>query len=392
VAGVRRFDLLVFAVVAAVSVTDLVVGYPSSAPTTQWLLVGAATLLTLVVRRWSLVVLALECTLLVLTDVLVPTAGSVPILGAGIALALVAYQRSVRVTAAVTVGAYAFILVRMARAGGSLLAPPGGLLRLITNAMAVALPVVFARYLFRVQEAARLADQRAHDAEQRQLAEARAARLAERARIAGDLHDIVAHHVSAIALQAGSAEYAVQHTSTKDDAIEALRHIRSSASQTLVELRDLMQVLRDPDAVTTGDGPTVEPERMITDAVERIRLAGLDVEATVDERTAEAPLAARITAARVVQEALTNAMKHAGPGSRVRADVAVDQSRLRVEVTDSGPVGPRPELPASGYGLAGVKERVAIFGGTLTAGPDPAGGWRVTMSLPLSLSLRRARP
>jgi signal transduction histidine kinase len=94
-------------------------------------------------------------------------------------------------------------------------------------------------------------------------------------------------------------------------------------------------------------------------------------------------LAARITAARVVQEALTNAMKHAGPGTNVRTTVTVDGSALRVNVIDAGSVGPPPALPASGHGLAGISERVAIFGGTLVAGPSHGGGWRVAMSLPL---------
>jgi signal transduction histidine kinase len=374
---VRRFDLLVFAVTAAVAVADLVLGMPTTARTAQWLIVGAATLLTALARRFPVIVLVLECALLVASDIAVPTGGSIPLLGAGIALALVAYQRSVPVTVAATVGAYGFMVVRMLRAGDSPLALPGGPLLLVTNAMAVALPVVFARYVYGVKQAARVADER-------RLAEARAARLAERARIAGDLHDIVAHHVSAIALQAGTAEYAARHGSTVDGAVDALRHIRASASQTLVELRDLMQVLRDPDATGAGDGPTVEPEKMIADAVDRARLAGLDVDATVDDEVADAPLAARITAARVVQEALTNAMKHAGPGTNVRTAVTADEALLRVEVADSGPVGLHPVLPASGHGLAGVTERVALFGGTLAAGPCPDGrGWRVTMALPL---------
>jgi signal transduction histidine kinase len=373
---VRRFDLLVFAVTAAFAAADLVLGIPTTARTAQWLAVAAATLLTLVARRFPVIVLVLECALLVVTDVVVPTAGSVPVLGAGIALALVAYRRSVLVTAIATTSAYVFMVVRMGSTGGSLLTPPGGLLRLLTNAMAVALPVVLGRYVYRVQQAAR-------HAEDRRLVAARAARLAERARIAGDLHDIVAHHVSAIALQAGSAEYAMTKSSTVDGAVDALRRIRSSASQTLVELRDLMQVLRDPDAAGAGDGPTLEPEKMIVDAVDRARRAGLEVDATVDDEVAAAPLAARITAARVVQEALTNAMKHAGPGTNVRTTVTVDGSALRVNVIDAGSVGPPPALPASGHGLAGISERVAIFGGTLVAGPSHGGGWRVAMSLPL---------
>jgi signal transduction histidine kinase len=90
-----------------------------------------------------------------------------------------------------------------------------------------------------------------------------------------------------------------------------------------------------------------------------------------------------VTAARVVQEALTNALKHAGPGAEVETTVDVVDSRLRVEVANSGPVGPHPALPASGHGLAGMRERVEIHGGTLAAGPTHTGGWRLRVTLPL---------
>lgn len=122
---------------------------------------------------------------------------------------------------------------------------------------------------------------------------------------------------------------------------------------------------------------------MITDAVQRSCTAGLHVVAHLDDGTVEAPLTLRVTAARVVQEALTNALKHAGPGAEVETTVDVDDTQLSVEVANSGPVGPHPTLPASGHGLAGMRERVEILGGTLAAGPTHTGGWRLRVTLPL---------
>jgi signal transduction histidine kinase len=235
--------------------------------------------------------------------------------------------------------------------------------------------VLLGRYLHNLRQTAELAVARAEDAELRRRAEAEAARLAERARLAGDLHDIVAHHMSAIALRAGAGHYAATHAADPlPEAVQALETIRDDAGQALTELRGLLRVLRDPlDA---------DPETLIREAVDRIRAAGLQVEARVDERTAEAPPAVRIAAARTVQEALTNALKHAGPGADVLAVVRVDDACVRVDVTDSGAAGERPSLPGSGRGLDGMRERVTALGGTLAAGPTGHGGWRLAVSLP----------
>nr|WP_240942564.1 histidine kinase [Planosporangium thailandense] len=268
-----------------------------------------------------------------------------------------------------------------------------GVVRIVVIGVFLAAPVAFGRYLRGVRQAARVAEERARDAERRRVAETRAARLAERAHLARDLHDIVAHHVSAIAVHAGTAQFAAAHADSeargRDEAVRALEGIRHTAGQALAELHELLRALRESEAPDdrgsngNGAGLTVEPEAMIVDAVERGRVSGLDIDARIDDRCAQAPLAVRVTAARVVQEALTNALKHAGPGATVRTWVGVDDQALRVEVADSGPVGDRPPLPASGYGLTGMRERAAVLGGALTAGPTGAGGWRLSMWLPL---------
>jgi signal transduction histidine kinase len=126
----------------------------------------------------------------------------------------------------------------------------------------------------------------------------------------------------------------------------------------------------------------VEPEQMIDDAVRRVRAAGLRVAESVTEEVAGAPLVLRTTAARVVQEGVTNSLKHAGPGARVQVWVEVAGGVLSVLVADDGPPGMPPSLPPSGHGLAGLRERVALLGGTLIAGPAGA-GWRLSARLPV---------
>jgi signal transduction histidine kinase len=279
------------------------------------------------------------------------------------------------------------MIVVIGTSGFALLAGPAGALRIVSLVAGAAAIVMSGRYLRGLREAAELAEQRAQDAERRRRAEAQASRLTERARIAGDLHDIIAHHVSAIALQAGTGHYAATHAAEPAqrlvEAVRALETIKDGAGQALADLRGLLQVLRSTSAVPANGGPAVEPETAITDAIDRVRAAGVRVEAYVDGRTQQAPLVARLAAARTVQEALTNVLKHAGPGTEATSRVVIDGDALRVQVSDRGPAGRRIALPASGHGLATMRDRVALLGGTMTAGPCAPRGWRVDVSLPL---------
>jgi signal transduction histidine kinase len=216
---------------------------------------------------------------------------------------------------------------------------------------------------------------------QRQAARAAAA---ERARIARELHDIVAHHLSVIVLQAAGTR------ASGKPAEAALEKIENSARQALGETRRLLDVLRDADEETEF---APQPGIGELDALAAgVRAAGLPVNLTIDGDIAATSAAVDVSVYRIVQEALTNVLKHAGPAS---ADVAIGCSddAVTIEVTDNGNGQPGNQALASGHGLAGMRERVAVFGGELAAGPRPGGGFAVRARLPLADSLPSgARP
>jgi len=201
------------------------------------------------------------------------------------------------------------------------------------------------------------------------------ATAAERARIARELHDIVAHHLSLIVLQAAGAR------ASGKPAGAPLEKIENSARQALAETRRLLGVLRDPDEETE-----LAPQPGIGDLdalAASVRAAGVPVNLVIDCDRAALPAAMDVSVYRIVQEALTNVLKHAGPA---RADVAIGCSddTVTIEVTDNGTREPGDQALAGGHGLAGMRERAAVFGGELAAGPRPGGGFAVRARLPLS--------
>ncbi|MFJ6988136.1 MULTISPECIES: sensor histidine kinase [unclassified Streptomyces] len=376
-------DLLIAVVAAGIGAATLVTAPSADRTATHWLLVEAAALTLVVARHLPLVALAVELVLVVVADLTLPVGTShVAPIAAAVVLGVVAHRHGDRTTAVAYAATLAAVLFSIGTDPDGPLSGPDGVVRVLSAALAVAAPVAFGRYLAAVRQAAAVAEERARDAEERRLAETRAARMTERARIASDLHDLVAHHVSAIALRAGSAQYAATHAPDQgqrlDAALGGIASIQASAREALVDLRGLLRILRDPDH---PEG-IVDPERMITDAVDRSRAAGLHVTLTHDERAAAVPLAPRVTAARVMQEALTNVLKHAGPGAAVTAAVHVTDGSLVVDVANTVLRQPVPALPASGHGLTGMRERVEVIGGTLDAGPA-ADGWRLRVALPL---------
>ncbi|GAA3766895.1 sensor histidine kinase [Micromonospora maritima] len=335
------------------------------------------------VRRWPWPVLIATSALLLVADTVTVTGADTAQFAASVALGYVAYRSGWPGTA-VAYGLFLTVtLVNVIDPGNTEVLRGGvGVLRVLMLAGFAAAPVAFGRYLRGVRQAARAAEERAREAEERRAAEARMARLTERTAIARDLHDIVAHHVAAIALRAGSARYAVQHTGRPEEAVLALGELRDTAGQVLDELRELLGVLRDPDAVAEAESH-VDPAQVIRDAARRVREAGLAVQVRMPEVLHRVPLVVGTTAARVVQEALTNSLKHAGPGAVVSVDVRVAGGALLIEVLDSGPVRPRTRLPTSGHGLRGMRERVGLLGGTLVAGGTDGGGWRLRVRLPI---------
>jgi signal transduction histidine kinase len=204
--------------------------------------------------------------------------------------------------------------------------------------------------------------------------QAEQAAAAERTRIARELHDIVAHHLSVIVLQAAGTR------ASGKPAGEALEKIENSARQALDETSRLLGVLRDPDEEA---GLAPQPGIGELDALaSSVRAAGLPVNLVVDGSFAALPAAVGVSVYRIVQEALTNVLKHAGPA---RADVTIgcEQDTVTIEVADNGTGEPGHGTPGGGHGLAGMRERAAVFGGELAAGPRPGGGFAVRVKLPL---------
>jgi signal transduction histidine kinase len=198
----------------------------------------------------------------------------------------------------------------------------------------------------------------------------------ERARIARELHDIIAHSVSVMVVQAGAAEEVLG--SRPDQAREALRAVQDTGRQALVEMSRLVGLLRD-DHEELGLAP--QPGIAALDTlVSQVRTAGLPVELRIEGTPATVPLGIDLSAYRVVQEALTNTLKHAG-AARAEVRLRYLAGALEVEVIDDGRGSGNGH--AGGHGLAGMQERVAVFGGEFAAGPRVEGGFEVRARLPL---------
>jgi signal transduction histidine kinase len=209
----------------------------------------------------------------------------------------------------------------------------------------------------------------------------------ERGRIARELHDVVAHSVSVMVVQAGAARRSV--AGNPDQATTALTQIESTGRQALAEMRRLLGLLRDGQDGSAALTP--QPSLAHLDAlVAAAREAGLPVELAVEGEPRQLPAGVDLSAYRIVQEALTNSLKHAGP-ARATVRVCYGAKALEVQVWDDGhgrPPGPEGagsngRAEGDGHGLIGMRERVALFGGSLEVGPRPGGGFRVAARLPL---------
>jgi signal transduction histidine kinase len=197
--------------------------------------------------------------------------------------------------------------------------------------------------------------------------------LDERTHIARELHDVVAHHVSLIGVQAGAARTAL--ASSPDATRDALLAIEASSRAAVGEMHALLGALRDGD-----DGAPLAPQpglAQLEPLVATFRATGLDVQLDAC-RAADLPPALDLTCFRIVEEALTNVVRHSGARSAT-VRVQVDADEVRVTITDPGPaVGG----PGRGRGLVGLAERVALFGGRHRAGPTGSGGFEVAATLP----------
>ncbi|MFC5289874.1 sensor histidine kinase [Actinokineospora guangxiensis] len=214
-------------------------------------------------------------------------------------------------------------------------------------------------------------------AERAQRMAERAARAAadERVRIARELHDVVAHHMAVISLQAGVARFVLD--TDLATARQAIDTVGDTSREALAEMRRLLDVLRlDHDAVRAPQPGLAA----LGDLVERARGAGLRVEVAVTGQRRDLPSGPDLCAYRVAQEALTNVLKHAGP-ARARIDLEYGERTFALRVTDDGRGGPATAAPTS-HGIRGMRERAELYGGALTAGPRPGGGFGVELRLP----------
>src|SRR5215211_7538103 len=236
------------------------------------------------------------------------------------------------------------------------------------------------RYITRLEE-------RTAELERTRAEQARRAVAEERLRLARELHDVVAHSISVIAVQSGVGAHVAK--TQPEEAAKALAAIEATSRAALTELRRLLGVLRQEDE-PQGDLAPVPGLADLDGLLAEVAKAGLAVRLQVEGRPAHLPAGVDLSAYRIVQEALTNVVKHAGP-ARAQVAIRYRDHEVRVEVTDDGRGAAAPTGDGRarvGHGLIGMRERVSVFGGDLEVGPRPGGGFRVAARLPFAADRR----
>ena len=218
-------------------------------------------------------------------------------------------------------------------------------------------------------------EQRAAQLEKDRDEEARRAVAEERLRIAQELHDVVAHSMGVIAVQAGVGAHVID--TDPAEAKKSLEAISQTSRTTLTEIRRLLGVLRDDDGASYTPAPGLaDLDRLVRD----VENAGVEVEVKREGAQTELPPGVDFTAYRIVQEALTNVLKHAGP-ARATVTIAYEPGAVSLDVVDDGR-GVNGRTVPGGHGLVGMRERVAVYGGSFAAGPRTGGGFGVSVHLP----------
>ncbi|MFI0820526.1 sensor histidine kinase [Streptomyces sp. NPDC021098] len=219
---------------------------------------------------------------------------------------------------------------------------------------------------------------------------ARRTLLEERNRIARELHDVVAHHMSVISIQAQVAPHLAENPS--DELKENLAGIRRSAVEALTELRRVLGVLRSEDALADGVRHAPQPTLdRLEELVGTVRSTGTEVAVEITGERRPLPPGIELSAFRIVQEALSNVLRHA-PGAEVRVEIGYHPDGLTVWVVNTAPDRPVPLSAGAGHGLLGMRERVAMLRGELATGPMPGGGYEVAAVLPMRDTASPARP
>ncbi len=224
-------------------------------------------------------------------------------------------------------------------------------------------------------------EERAERLERERDALAAVAASTERARIARELHDVVAHSLSVMVAQSDGAAYTV--ASDPKRAGRAMETVAETGRDALAEMRRLLGVLRP--TISSGDLLPQPGIGAIPELVERVRGAGLPIDLTVDGPSTALPAGMGLAAYRIVQEALTNTLKHSGPGASASIALRYCDDGLLVQVDDDGAGIRLPSDDSRGQGLMGMRERAAMYGGTLRAGPLPKGGFTVAARFPFEV-------
>jgi signal transduction histidine kinase len=354
-------------------------GGPATA--TQWVLGLVAFTSIVALHRWPFVNLLVQAALLATSFWLVDDA---VISQVGTSWALLELSMWARRPALIWAGAGLVSAIYLATVIGESPSTAGG--ELFGLLIVIGLPVLLGLNVRGSRELSRQAEERAAEQQRRRESQARAA---ERSAIARELHDVVAHHVASMVLRVGVARHVLPEADPR--VTEVFDDVHATGSAALADLRHLVAVLRDPDAVRGDAGLTaIEPSALpaaLTAAVDRARSTGLTVDADIAASVGNLDAVRGLAVLRLTQEALTNVAKHAGPRSRARLSVRVDGGDVHWEVSDDGPPGAdavdRP--PGGGHGLTGMRERVSVLGGTLEAGPCGP-GWVVRTVLPAPAS------
>lgn len=321
-------------------------------------------------RRWPVPVFVGVTAAILLVGGVSPLGGLIALLLG--AYGLGAYRRTTVVELALLALAVGLIVARFDAGLPAL--PPS----FVVPYVVLSLPWLVGRVLRGRQLRADAFAARAHDLERNQATASRRAVAAERARIARELHDVVAHSVSVMLVQIGAARMTAK--AAPESASEALLAAAACGREAMAELRHLLDLLHD------GDGePDLAPQPgldQVPALVRRVGEAGLPVALRVEGRPRRLPPGIELAAYRVVQEALTNALRHSGLAPTAVL-IAYGDDALRLEVRGAGR-GVAPALPLGwGRGLVGMRERIALYGGDLDAGPEPGSGFVVRARLPL---------
>jgi signal transduction histidine kinase len=225
---------------------------------------------------------------------------------------------------------------------------------------------------------------RAERLERERDQQAALAAAAERARIAREMHDIVAHHLTVMTTLAEAAVAA--SASSPEKATDVMRSVAVTGRRALADTRRLLGVLRERDGTGAGSAEALQPVPdlgQLDALIEQVRSAGLDTALELHGQAPDVPAGVQLAVYRLVQEALTNTLKHGGAGARASVRLSFEPGELRVDVNDDGAGSAAPAAAGVGGGLPGMRERVRAYGGDVQAGPRQPAGWAVSARLPL---------